>query len=86
MWKVGLGLTVVGWAMAITGAVIGIVGFDRTICSDFHQCPPSDYVNEGGRMLLAGVIVGPVGDALTIAGPVLMSVGARKAPVEISEQ
>jgi hypothetical protein len=85
-WKVGLGVTLVGWAMAITGAAIGIAGAGRTICSDLRSCPPSDYVNEGNRMFMAGIVVGPIGDVMTLVGPAMMIAGARQAPVEVSEQ
>jgi hypothetical protein len=82
-WKVGVSLTVVGWAMAITGAVVGIMGATRSICSDFHECPPSPYKNEGDRMFYAGVTIGPIGDALTLIGPALMVAGARQKPIEV---
>jgi hypothetical protein len=34
-------------------------------------------------MLVAGAVIGPVGDVLTIVGPILAAVGARQRPVEV---
>jgi hypothetical protein len=40
MWKTGIALTVVGWTLAITGAAIGITGFERSLgdCKLFEPC------------------------------------------------
>jgi len=85
LWKAGLGVTLIGWAMAITGAAIGIAGAARTICSDFRSCPDSPRTREGYRMFYAGITIGPIGDAATVVGPALMSAGARLKPVELDE-
>jgi hypothetical protein len=83
MWKAGLAVTIVGWALAAIGAGLGIAGFGRTTCGDLEACAPSPSVDEGNRMFYTGVVLGPVGDAMTLIGPALMIAGARQAPVEL---
>jgi hypothetical protein len=84
MWKAGIALTAIGWTLAISGAVIGATGFSRSLngCALFESCSqPSDPV--GDRMLVSGAVIGPVGDLLTIIGPILATVAARRPPEEL---
>jgi hypothetical protein len=47
--------------------------------------PDSPNVREGNRMVLSGIIIGPIGDAMTLIGPALMVAGARLKPVVLDE-
>jgi hypothetical protein len=88
MWKAGMGVTLIGVSLALSGALLAVFsvspGYGGYVGDPTEGGPGSHTTDKGAAMFVIGTTFAAVGDAATFAvGPGLWIAGARRAPLEL---